>query len=83
LLVTEIAALVDVVGMDAGVELEELEVGLNGLSGGLGREGLGADGDGRVGSTEGSEVGVVLSTDDRTLATLVGNVTLGVVSAGT
>lgn len=75
---TEIAALVvlvDVVGMDAGVELEELEVVENGLSGGLGREGLGVDGDCRVGSTEGSEVGVVLSTDDRTLA-IVGNTTL-------
>lgn len=72
MLVTEVAALValvDVVGMDAVVELEELE---NGSAGGLGREGLGADGDGRVGSTEGNEVGVpaVLSTDDRTLATL-------------
>lgn len=73
---TEVAALVarvDVVGMDVGVELEELE---NGFGGGLGREGLGAGGDCRVGSTEGNEVGVVavLSTD-RTLATLA-NTTL-------
>lgn len=77
MLVTEVAALValvDVVGMDAVVELEELE---NGFAGGLGREGLGADGVGRVGSTEGNEVGVaaVLSTDGRTLATL-GNTSL-------
>lgn len=75
MLVTEVAtlvALVDVVGMDAVVELEELE---NGFAGGLGREGLGAGGDGRVGSTEGNEVGVaaVLSTDGRTLATLGNN----------
>lgn len=74
---TEVAApvaLVDVVGMDAGVELEELE---NGFAGGLGGEGLGTDGDCRVGSTEGIEVGVVtvLSADDKTLATL-GNTTL-------
>lgn len=71
--VAALVALVDVVGMDAVVELEELE---NGFAGGLGREGLGAGGDGRVGSTEG-KVGVaaVLSTDGRTLATL-GNTSL-------
>lgn len=88
----EAAALVDV-GMDAGVELEELEVVANGFAGGLGREGLGreglgrdglgVDGDCRAGSTEGNEVGVVavLSTDGKALV-ILGN-TLGVVNAVT
>lgn len=70
------ASVVDV-GMDAGVEVEELEVVVNGSAGGLGREGLGADGGCGVGSIEGNEVGVVgvLSTDVTALG-ILGNTRL-------
>lgn len=82
LVVGIVALLVSVVdvGMDAGVELEELEVAANGFAGGLGREGLGADGGCGVGSTEGNEVGVVgvLSTDVTALG-ILGNTRLSVV----
>lgn len=75
-----LVALVDV-WMVAGVELEELEVVVNGFVGGLGGEKLGIDG-GVVGSTEGSDVVVTaLSTDEATLATL--DNTTGGVNGGT
>lgn len=92
MLVVGEAALVGV-GLDGGVELEELEVVANGVAGGLGievlgidgvgREGLGTDGDCRAGSTEGNEVGVVavMSTDGKALV-ILGN-TLWVVNVGT
>lgn len=88
-----LVVLVDV-GADGEVELEELEVVINGFVGGLGRERVGSvDGDCGVGSTTEGVVGVaaVVKTDVRTPAILgnklevvivVGTCCLGITSRG-